>query len=539
MTAAENDITPQNGEFAPANQALASTPKDNEIHSGVGVLDKTVKILDALESGPSTLGQLVSATGLARPTAHRLAIALERHRFVLRDQHGRFVLGSRFAELAAAAGEDRLLTAAGPILQTLLDRTGESAQIYRRQGDQRVCIAAVERASGLRDSIPVGAMLSMEAGSAAQILLAWEDSDRLHQGLRHAKFNAAKLAQVLHTRWAAGKPGVIVLACELIDHNGEELLRIMNQYVSDWGWEDEFSQWMANDCTVCTTLVDTIVPGRIRDPKEAAAVAERLGYEDPFLAVREPFQMWGIQGDESLAEKLPFVKAGLPGVFVTPDVTPYKKRKVRILNGAHTAFVPGSWVAGFDIVRDCMHDETVRGFMNTMLYHEVIPTLAADLDVEDCKAFAAAVENRFDNPFIDHALLSICLNSTAKWRARDLPTLKDYVAETGSLPKCLATSLATLIAFYTQELVSREGDGLHLRRADGTEYTAQDDAFVLDFYAAHAGADDAELVHDVLTNEQMWGEDLTQIAGLEEFVVNALTVVRAEGVKQAFANAQA
>ena len=97
MTASENDITPQNGEFAPANQALASTPKDNEIHSGVGVLDKTVKILDALESGPSTLGQLVSATGLARPTAHRLAIALERHRFVLRDQHGRFVLGSRFA----------------------------------------------------------------------------------------------------------------------------------------------------------------------------------------------------------------------------------------------------------------------------------------------------------------------------------------------------------------------------------------------------------------------------------------------------------
>ena len=131
-----------------ANGNYAATPKSNEIHSGVGVLDKTVKILDALESGPATLGQLVSATGLARPTAHRLAIALERHRFVLRDQHGRFVLGSRFAELAAAAGEDRLLTAAAPILQTLLDRTGESAQIYRRQGDQRVCIAAVERASG-------------------------------------------------------------------------------------------------------------------------------------------------------------------------------------------------------------------------------------------------------------------------------------------------------------------------------------------------------------------------------------------------------
>ena len=347
----------------------------------------------------------------------------------------------------------------------------------------------------------------------------------------------AKLVQVLHARWAAGKAGVIVLACELIDHNGEELLRIMKQYVEDWGWESDFVAWLENDCTVCTTLVDTIVPGRIRDEKEAAEVAERLGYEDPFLTVREPFQMWGIQGDESLKERLPFVKAGLPGVFVTPDVTPYKKRKVRILNGAHTAFVPGSWVAGFDIVRDCMHDEVVKGFMDKMLEDEVIPTLAADLDVEDCKAFASAVANRFDNPFIDHQLLSICLNSTAKWRARDLPTLKDYVADFGKLPSCLATSLATLISFYTQELEGLEADGLHLRRADGTSYVAQDDAFVLEFYAKHAGADDAELVHDVLTCTEMWGEDLTQIAGLEEFVVKALGTVRAEGAKAAFAQA--
>ena len=136
-----------------------------EIHSGVGVLDKTVKIWTRWNPVPRLSDSWCRPPAWARPTAHRLAIALERHRFVLRDQHGRFVLGSRFAELAAAAGEDRLLTAAGPILQTLLDRTGESAQIYRRQGDQRVCIAAVERASGLRDSIPVGAMLSMEAGS--------------------------------------------------------------------------------------------------------------------------------------------------------------------------------------------------------------------------------------------------------------------------------------------------------------------------------------------------------------------------------------
>ncbi|AFU70893.1 IclR-type transcriptional regulator [Bifidobacterium asteroides PRL2011] len=201
-----------------------------EIHSGVGVLDKTVRILDTLETGPMTLGQLVNATGLARPTAHRLAIALERHRFVLRDVHGRFVLGSRFAELAAAAGEDRLLTASGPILHTLLNRSGESAQIFRRQGEVRVCIAAVERASGLRDSIPVGALLSMEAGSAAQILLAWEEPERLHQGLRHAKFNAATLATVRKRGWAESinerEEGVCSISAPIRNGSGQVMAAI-------------------------------------------------------------------------------------------------------------------------------------------------------------------------------------------------------------------------------------------------------------------------------------------------------------------------
>lgn len=205
-------------------------PKREEVHSGVGVLDKTAKILDTLESGPATLAQLVNETGLARPTAHRLAIALEKHRFIVRDQHGRFVLGSRFAELAAAAGEDRLLTMSGPILQTLLDRTGESAQIYRRQGDQRVCIAAVERSSGLRDSIPVGAILSMEAGSAAQILLAWEDPERMHQGLRRSKFTVAKLATVRKRGWAESvnerEPGVASVSAPIRNASGQVIAAI-------------------------------------------------------------------------------------------------------------------------------------------------------------------------------------------------------------------------------------------------------------------------------------------------------------------------
>jgi DNA-binding IclR family transcriptional regulator len=170
--------------------------------SGVGVLDKAAVLLGALESGPATLAQLVSATGLARPTAHRLAVALEHHRLVGRDLQGRFVLGPRLAELAASAGEDRLLAAAGPVLTGLRDQTGESAQLFRRQGDQRVCVAAAERPVGLRDSIPVGSALSMLAGSAAQTLLAWEEPDRLHRGLIGARFSATTLSAVRRRGWA-------------------------------------------------------------------------------------------------------------------------------------------------------------------------------------------------------------------------------------------------------------------------------------------------------------------------------------------------
>jgi len=174
----------------------------NTKNSGVGVLDKAVSILSTLEAGPHSLAELVAATGIARPTAHRLAVALEFHRLVARDLTGRFVLGPRSAELGAAAGEDRLLAAAAPALSALRDATGESAQLYRRQGDLRICVAVAERLSGLRDSVPVGAALTMQAGSAAQILLAWEDSEKIHRGLINARFTAAQLSADRRRGWA-------------------------------------------------------------------------------------------------------------------------------------------------------------------------------------------------------------------------------------------------------------------------------------------------------------------------------------------------
>ena len=165
-------------------------------HSGVGVVDKTAAILGALEKGPATLAELVTTTHLARPTVHRLALALEHHHLVGRDASGAFVLGDRFAQLAASVGEDRLVSAALPVLTTLRDRTAESSQLYRPHGDQRICIASVDRPVGLRDSIPVGTTMTMTAGSAAQVLLAWAEPERMHAALARAVFTAADLERV-------------------------------------------------------------------------------------------------------------------------------------------------------------------------------------------------------------------------------------------------------------------------------------------------------------------------------------------------------
>lgn len=198
--------------------------------SGVGVVDKSAAILDALESGPATLAQLVTTTGIARPTLHRLAAALTHHRLVGKDLHGRYVLGSRLTELASAAGEDRLTTAAGPVLLWLRDATGESSQVFRRQADARVCVASAERPVGLRDTIPVGTRMSMKAGSAAQVLLAWEDHERLVDGLAGAVFTPTVLAAVRRRGWAQSlaerEPGVASVSAPVRGPSGRVIAAV-------------------------------------------------------------------------------------------------------------------------------------------------------------------------------------------------------------------------------------------------------------------------------------------------------------------------
>lgn len=349
---------------------------------------------------------------------------------------------------------------------------------------------------------------------------------------RPASSFPAKLTQVLLARFEAGKGGLVILSCELIDNNGKELLKCVNQYIEQWGLSEEFKSYVNNDCTFCSTLVDRIVPGRIRDAAEVARLEEENGYSDPLLDVGEVFGVWNIEGPAWLEEKLPFKAAGL-NCPVVPDVTPYKKRKVRILNGAHTGFVPGAYLAGFDIVRDCMQDQTVCGFMNKMLHEEIIPTLP--LDKEDLESFASAVEDRFNNPFINHELMSISLNSTSKWRARNLPSLLEYVEKEGKLPKCLVTSFAAYMAFFSADIQELNENGLVCRRPKGNDYVCSDDRFVLEFYYEHKDDDAKTLIHAVMTDERMWGQDLTKVPGFEEAAAEALELIRKEGALKAFA----
>lgn len=343
----------------------------------------------------------------------------------------------------------------------------------------------------------------------------------------------AKLTQVLYARWRAKKKGIVMLSCELIDNNGKELLRCVNQYIDQWGLEKSFRDWVNQECTFCSTLVDRIVPGRIRDPEEVKKLEAVNGYRDSLIDVGEIFGVWDIEGPAWLEKKLPFRAAGL-NCPVVPDVIPYKKRKVRILNGAHTGFSLGAYLAGFDIVRDCMQNDTIRSYMNKMLYDEIIPILP--LDKKDLEEFVSAVQDRFNNPFVNHELMSISLNSSAKWRARNLPSLLESVKLTGNLPRCLAMSFAAYVAFYSNEIQGLTEKGLVCKRPKGNEYTVSDDRWILEFYDAHKKASPEDLIHAVMANTELWGQDLTVIPGFEAAAVRDLKMIRSQGAVAAYAS---
>ena len=343
----------------------------------------------------------------------------------------------------------------------------------------------------------------------------------------------AKVTAFLYERYKAfhGDPekGLLFLPVELIDNNGAELKRIVLQYAQEWELGQEFTDWINTANAFTSTLVDRIVTGYPRD--EVSYFEEKLGYKDNIIDTSELFNLWVIEGDKKWADKLPVHKTDA-NVIWTDDVKPYKKRKVRILNGAHTSTVLAAYLAGFDIVGDFMKDDTVRTFMNNVIYQEVIPTL--DLPKEELESFAAAVNDRFANPYIKHKLLDIALNSCSKFNARCLPSLLGYVEEKGVLPKCLTFSLAAFIKFYQGEWK----DGVYTgTRKDGTQYPLRDDESVIRFFADAWSENDAEgTAAAVLSNKDFWsGKDLTEVPGLKDAVAGYLKEMEEKEIKEIMA----
>lgn len=326
------------------------------------------------------------------------------------------------------------------------------------------------------------------------------------QGQKYGDFHNStfpgRLTMFLKKRFDAGLGGFILLPCELIDKNGDKLKECILKYAAEWLLGDDFEHWICEENYFTNTLVDRIVTGYPRDT--AAEMEQSFGWRDNLIDTAEIFHLWVIEGDKALAEEIPFHKIGLD-VLWTDDVTPYKMRKVRILNGAHTMSVLAARLAGLETVGDMMADEVVSAFMHRGIYDEIIPTL--DLPESELLQFASDVAERFKNPFIKHYLLSIALNSVSKFKVRVLPSILEYIKRFGKEPANLMFSLAALIMFY---------------RTD----EAQDSPEVVEFMRSASPA-------EILSREDLWGEDISFLLGSVEKYIAAAEKL---GVKQAMAD---
>ncbi|TYP53246.1 tagaturonate reductase [Thermosediminibacter litoriperuensis] len=324
--------------------------------------------------------------------------------------------------------------------------------------------------------------------------------------------------------------GMVIIPCELIDRNGDNLKRIVLQLSDDWNLPEEFKTWIKEHNTFLNTLVDRVVTGYPKD--EITGILAKLGYEDELVDTGELFHLWVIEGPQELSERLPFTKVGL-NVIWTDDMTPYRTRKVRILNGAHTSSVPAAFLYGLETVGEMMEHKVMGEYVRQIIYDEIIPSI--DLDEKMLTEFADSVVERFRNPFIKHYLISILLNSSSKFKTRVLPSIIEYQKRFGRLPEKLTFSMAALIAVYKDGRV--EGTSMRARREKG-EFIMKDDLPVLEFFEKtwekYDGSRESahEVARTVLSNADIWEEDLNGVPGLTEKVGDYLYQITSRGIKQ-------
>jgi tagaturonate reductase len=327
----------------------------------------------------------------------------------------------------------------------------------------------------------------------------------------------AQLTRLLHARFEhfAGAPesGMILLPCELIEDNAQTLKRVIHAHAEAWGLGRSFSCWLDDHNTFCNTLVDRIVPGYPQ--KEAGALCERLGFEDDLLVEAEPYFLWAIEGDEEIERALGTNRTEL-NVRFTSDLSLYRTRKVRILNGAHTAMMPVAYLAGLRSVRESVQDAAVGTFVRGLLFEEILPCMSDSQ--QELRDYAESVLERFANPFIAHQLSAIGLNSIDKFRVRLLPSLLAYHARDGGLPERICYAFASLISFYRGEF-------------RGEELPLQDAPQIVEaFRSAWRAPTTRDVVMRVL-DAGVWGEDLSALPGLADKLTWQLEVIAERGIR--------
>ncbi|MDR2886031.1 MAG: tagaturonate reductase [Rikenellaceae bacterium] len=330
-----------------------------------------------------------------------------------------------------------------------------------------------------------------------------------------------KLTKLLYERFqkfeGAADKGLIVIPCELIDRNGDNLLRCVEQYTDLWGLGEQFRTWAREACIWCNTLVDRIVPGYPRE--EIESITAELGYKDNLVVEGEIFHLWVIEAPHQVQKEFPADKAGLNVLFV-PSMKPYRDRKVTLLNGPHTVMAPVTYLAGLDTVREGVEDKVVGEYVRRVMFDELLPSL--DLPQAELEAFAADVVDRFRNPYVKHYVTSITLNSLSKFKSRDLPAVKIYLDRKGALPRGLVFGLAAIATYY------KGGK----RGAD--QIKPADDAPVMDLLAKlWATGDECKVAEGILSADFIWGEDLSKIPGLQELLCKYLKLIAAKGMRQA------
>lgn len=363
--------------------------------------------------------------------------------------------------------------------------------------------------------------------------ISYDGADRLDMTPPNsfpAKVTAYLYRRFQHFKGDAAR-GMVLIPCELIDRNGDNLKKIVLRYAAEWKLPPAFAAWVEKNNIFLNTLVDRVVTGYPKD--EVASFAARLGYEDSLLDTGELFHLWVIEGPAWLAEKLPFTRIGL-NVIWTDDMSPYRTRKVRVLNGGHTSSVPASFLYGLETVGEMMDHPVMGRFVREAIYQEIVPSV--DLDKKMLTSFADAVVERFKNPYIQHYLLSILLNSASKFKTRVLPSILDYQQRLGKLPPLLVFGLAALATVYKDGKMN--GDVLDAERAKGP-FVMRDDKPVLEFFTATWKAYDGspagagKVAEAVLANTDIWGQDLGKVAGLTAAVAAYLQDICQNGMKAA------